>query len=200
MSQCISLCFSVLAFFPSLLYGCLSACLWTTCASGAHSIQERVLDPPGTGVTDSCELPCGHWKSNLGPLKVQPVILTIESSLQFPSLILYMCCFGIYLFIYWVVVFKEVLMCYRLVLIYRQWWLLYLTFTLLASPSKSSEYSTMPFPDSAEGNRQGEWQSQVWVREPWEMAVAWAWEIVQCSATLGRRLHNCLPSWGVDHS
>ena len=120
MSQCISLCFSVLAFFPSLLYGCLSACLWTTCASGAHSIQERVLDPPGTGVTDSCELPCGHWKSNLGPLKVQPVILTIESSLQFPSLILYMCCFGIYLFIYWVVVFKEVLMCYRLVLIYRQ--------------------------------------------------------------------------------
>ena len=74
----------------------------------------------GTVVADSCELPCGHWKSNLGPLKVQPVILTIESSLQFPSLILYMCCFGIYLFIYWVVVFKEVLMCYRLVLIYRQ--------------------------------------------------------------------------------
>jgi len=34
-----------------------------------------------TGVTDSCELPCGCWDSNSGPLEEQ-VILFISPSLQ----------------------------------------------------------------------------------------------------------------------
>ena len=36
----------------------------------------------GTGVTDSCELPCGCWGLNPGPLEEQPVVLTAEPSLQ----------------------------------------------------------------------------------------------------------------------
>jgi hypothetical protein len=35
----------------------------------------------GTGVTDRCELPCGCWELNLGPLEEQPVLLTAEPSL-----------------------------------------------------------------------------------------------------------------------
>ena len=37
---------------------------------------------PGTGVTDSCELPCGYWELNLGPLEEQLEFLTAEPSLQ----------------------------------------------------------------------------------------------------------------------
>jgi hypothetical protein len=37
---------------------------------------------PGTRVIDNCELPCGCWKLTLGPLEEQPVLLTIEPSVQ----------------------------------------------------------------------------------------------------------------------
>ena len=37
---------------------------------------------PGTGIRDSCELPCGCWELNPGPLEEQPVLLTAEPSLQ----------------------------------------------------------------------------------------------------------------------
>jgi len=37
---------------------------------------------PETGVTNSCELPCGCWKLSLGPLEEQPELLTAEPSLQ----------------------------------------------------------------------------------------------------------------------
>ena len=37
---------------------------------------------PGTGVTDSCELSCGCWELNLGPLGKQPVLQTAEPSVQ----------------------------------------------------------------------------------------------------------------------
>ena len=30
---------------------------------------------PGTGVTDSCELSCGSWELNLGPLEEQSLLL-----------------------------------------------------------------------------------------------------------------------------
>jgi hypothetical protein len=30
------------------------------------------------GVTDNCELPCGCWELNLGPLDEQSVFLTVE--------------------------------------------------------------------------------------------------------------------------
>jgi hypothetical protein len=41
----------------------------------------RGIASPGTGVTDSCELPCECWELNLGPLEEQAVLLTIEPSL-----------------------------------------------------------------------------------------------------------------------
>jgi hypothetical protein len=34
----------------------------------------------GTGLTDSCELPCRYRESNLGPLEEQPVPLITEPS------------------------------------------------------------------------------------------------------------------------
>ena len=37
---------------------------------------------PGTGIADSCELPCGCWELNPGPSEEQLVLLTPESSLQ----------------------------------------------------------------------------------------------------------------------
>ena len=37
---------------------------------------------PGTGVTDSCELPCGCWVLNLSSLEEQPGLLTAEPPLQ----------------------------------------------------------------------------------------------------------------------
>ena len=37
---------------------------------------------PGTRITDSCELLCGCWELNLGPLEEQPVLLTAEPSLS----------------------------------------------------------------------------------------------------------------------
>jgi hypothetical protein len=37
---------------------------------------------PGTGATDGCELPCGCWELNLGPLKEHLVLLTAEPPLQ----------------------------------------------------------------------------------------------------------------------
>jgi hypothetical protein len=36
----------------------------------------RLHNSPVTGVTDNCELQCGCWESNLGPLQVQPVLST----------------------------------------------------------------------------------------------------------------------------
>ena len=44
---------------------------------------------PGTGVTDSRELPCGCWELNLDPLEEQPVLLTTEPSLQSQSFVFY---------------------------------------------------------------------------------------------------------------
>jgi hypothetical protein len=35
----------------------------------------------GTGVIDSCELPCGCWEVNPGPLEEQPMLLTDEPCL-----------------------------------------------------------------------------------------------------------------------
>ncbi|EDL33388.1 mCG1045525, partial [Mus musculus] len=40
--------------------------------------QKRVSDP----ITDGCELPCGCWELNSGPLEEQSVLLTAEPFLQ----------------------------------------------------------------------------------------------------------------------
>ena len=37
---------------------------------------------PGNRVRDDCELSCGCWELNSGPLEEQPVLLTAEPSLQ----------------------------------------------------------------------------------------------------------------------
>jgi E3 ubiquitin-protein ligase NEDD4 len=63
----------------SVLPACMSVhhmhtwCLWR---------PEEGVGSPGIGVTDSCELPCGCWELNSGPLKKQPVLLTTEPSLN----------------------------------------------------------------------------------------------------------------------
>ena len=38
------------------------------------AVAEEGVEFPGAGVTDSCELPCGCWESNLGPLQEQQVL------------------------------------------------------------------------------------------------------------------------------
>ena len=56
------------------------------CASPNSYLCEGVRSP-GTGVTDNCELPCGYWELNPGPLEEQAVLLTAEPSLQILLLI-----------------------------------------------------------------------------------------------------------------
>lgn len=36
---------------------------------------------PGTEITDYCELPCGYWELDVGPLEEQLPLLTSEPSL-----------------------------------------------------------------------------------------------------------------------
>ena len=38
---------------------CLSVCVFVMCIPDAYRGQKREVDPPGTGVTDGCELLCG---------------------------------------------------------------------------------------------------------------------------------------------
>jgi hypothetical protein len=49
--------------------------------SSLQTHQKRALDP----ITNGCELPCGCWELNSGPLEEQPVLLTTEPSLQPPG-------------------------------------------------------------------------------------------------------------------
>jgi hypothetical protein len=51
-----------------------------------HVCLREGVGSPGTGVTDSCELPSGCWELNLGPLGEQPVLLVTEPSFQ-PSMV-----------------------------------------------------------------------------------------------------------------
>ena len=53
-------------FFNSLFLFCVHWYFASTC------VCVRVS---GTGVTDSCELPCGYWELNPSPLEEQPVFL-----------------------------------------------------------------------------------------------------------------------------
>jgi hypothetical protein len=63
----------ILLFYLLFIYLCictLSACI--------PACQKRALDP----ITDGCELLCGYWELNAGPLEGQSVLLTTEPSLQ----------------------------------------------------------------------------------------------------------------------
>lgn len=42
----------------------------------------------GTETSDGCELSCGYWELNLGPLGEQPTLSTTKPSLQPPILLL----------------------------------------------------------------------------------------------------------------
>lgn len=64
------------------------------CMPGAPRSQ-RILR---TGVTDGCELPYRCWGLNLVPLQEQPVLLTLDSSLQ--PLECFVCLFGFRFFLF----------------------------------------------------------------------------------------------------
>lgn len=61
---------------------CWYGCLYFICVLGAHRGQERVLDSPGTVLTEGGELPCGGWQRKL---EEQPVLLAVKVSLQLHS-------------------------------------------------------------------------------------------------------------------
>ena len=62
----------------SVLYACMCVTCVCWCCAGQKGVGSH-----GTGVTDSCELLCGCWSLNLGPLQEKQVLLTAEpSSLQ----------------------------------------------------------------------------------------------------------------------
>ena len=50
-----------------------------------HVCLCKGVQSPGTGATESYELPCGCWDLNLSPLEEQLVLLTAEPSLQPPQ-------------------------------------------------------------------------------------------------------------------
>lgn len=74
-------------FFCFVFYCVQVFCLQTDacnmCTSGARRSHERVVEPVEL-VTDGCEIRCGSWKLNQGPLKGQPVLLATAPSLQPP--------------------------------------------------------------------------------------------------------------------
>ena len=47
-----------------------------------HVCLHDGIGSAGIGIADSCELPSGFWELNPGPLEEQPVLLTVEPSLQ----------------------------------------------------------------------------------------------------------------------
>ena len=62
---------------------CLHICL---CLTRPEEGIKSIFNCRGIVATDGCELPCGCWQLDLGPLQEQPVLLTTESSLQPHSL------------------------------------------------------------------------------------------------------------------
>lgn len=51
------------------------------CTSYACLVPTEVKIPRN-GLINGCEVPCGFWESNLGPLQDHQVLLTTEPSLQ----------------------------------------------------------------------------------------------------------------------
>lgn len=65
-----------------IFFICYSLCMFGV--SLVHSLCEGV-GSLRSGVIDSCELACGCWELNLGPLEEQRVLSTAEPSLQSPK-------------------------------------------------------------------------------------------------------------------
>jgi hypothetical protein len=75
---CVCECFKggfLVSFYLFLILCALVFCLYACLCEGVVS--------PGTGVTDSCGLPCGCWELNPGPLEEQRVLLITKPSLLF---------------------------------------------------------------------------------------------------------------------
>ena len=70
LCMCPASFFNLFYFIHIGVLFCFHICLW-------EGVGSR-----GTGVTDSCELPCGCWESIPGPLEEESVLLTTELSLQ----------------------------------------------------------------------------------------------------------------------
>ena len=65
------------------VFACECGCV--LCGCSTHRGQKRAWDffpPTETGVSDSCEPPCGCWELHMGPLEEQPVLLSAEPSLH----------------------------------------------------------------------------------------------------------------------
>lgn len=85
VGQKCSFCFlkDLLILFYVCKYFCLQGYLCTTRVHLLWRPEEGVRSC-GTGVTDSCEPPCGCWESNSSPLQKQSVLL-MSSHLASPS-------------------------------------------------------------------------------------------------------------------
>lgn len=66
--------------------GILPACVPVHHVHAVSMGQQRVLY--GTGISDSCELPCGYGELNPDPLEEQPVLLA-EPSLQLKEMVVH---------------------------------------------------------------------------------------------------------------
>jgi hypothetical protein len=80
--------------------GVLFACLCAMCVQCCGRPQEGIRSL-GTGVIDGCELSCGCWELNPGPLKEQSVFLTAELSLQSSLIAIYCKVFFIFKHVFW---------------------------------------------------------------------------------------------------
>lgn len=74
--------FKLLLFYAyELLFMCMNKLLlFYACLVPREA--RRVCPNQRTGVIDGCEAPCGCWELNLDSLEEQPVLFTVEPSLQ----------------------------------------------------------------------------------------------------------------------
>lgn len=67
-----------------MFYGCFACmCDCTTCMQYLCRTR-RGFTYPGTGVRGGCNLPCGFWKLNLGPLEEQTMLLDPQNNSAIP--------------------------------------------------------------------------------------------------------------------
>jgi hypothetical protein len=63
---------------------CFHLCLVTMCMQYPWKPEEGVRFPR-SGFTDGCELPFGYWEPHPSPLQEQPMLSTVQPSLQSPK-------------------------------------------------------------------------------------------------------------------
>lgn len=51
-------------------------CVPRVCLGGQRRVSEKGVRSRGTSGTEGCELPCGWWQWNLGPLQEEQMLLT----------------------------------------------------------------------------------------------------------------------------